>query len=127
MRSEMVTRESTRPETPLLRVQEVGKQYGKGLWGVRGVNISLGPGILGLVGPNGAGALFVPALAVACGVLSGGSTLLEGVYLPLWYLGPLNKITALDFAATSGPGHPLAYLALAAALVATALAVRRGG
>ena len=51
----MVTRESTGPETPLLRVQEVGKQYGKGLWGVRGVNISLGPGILGLVGPNGAG------------------------------------------------------------------------
>ena len=51
----MVTRESTGPETPLLRVQDVGKQYGKGLWGVRGVNISLGPGILGLVGPNGAG------------------------------------------------------------------------
>jgi hypothetical protein len=74
-----------------------------------------------------AGALFVPALAVACGVLSGGSSLFEGVYLPLWYLGPLNKIAALDFAATSGPGHPLAYLALAAALVATALAVRRGG
>jgi hypothetical protein len=74
-----------------------------------------------------AGALFVPALAVACGVLSGGSTLFEGVYLPLWYLGPLNKVAALDFAATSGPGHPLAYLALAAALVATALALRRGG
>jgi ABC-2 type transport system ATP-binding protein len=36
-------------------VQEVGKRYGRGLWGVRGVNISLGPGILGLVGPNGAG------------------------------------------------------------------------
>lgn len=70
-----------------------------------------------------AGALFVPALAVACGVLSGGSTLFEGLYLPLWYLGPLNKVDALDFTG-SGGGHPLAYLALAAGLVVLTLAIR---
>jgi ABC-2 type transport system ATP-binding protein len=74
----MVTRESTGPETPLLRLQEVGKQYGKGLWGVRGVNISLGPGILGLVGPNGAGKSTLMRLLATVTRPTEGEVLWEG-------------------------------------------------
>ena len=74
-----------------------------------------------------AGALFVSALAVACGVFSGVSTLFEGLYLPLWYLGPFNKLPVLDFAGASGAGRPLAYLTLAAVLVCATLAARRRG
>ena len=74
----MVTRESTGPETPLLRVQEVGKQYGKGLWGVRGVNISAGPGILGLVGPNGAGKSTLMRLLATVTRPTEGEVLWEG-------------------------------------------------
>jgi hypothetical protein len=72
-----------------------------------------------------AGALFVPAIAMACGVVSGGSTLFEGVYLPLWYLGPLNKVAALDFAASGSPGHPLTCIVLSVALGGVAFAARR--
>jgi ABC-2 type transport system ATP-binding protein len=74
----MVTRESTGPETLLLRVQEVGKQYGKGLWGVRRVNISLGPGILGLVGPNGAGKSTLMRLLATVTRPTEGEVLWEG-------------------------------------------------
>src|SRR3712207_7961447 len=74
----MVTRESTGPETPLLRMQEVGKRYGKGLWGVRGVNISLGPGILGLVGPNGAGKSTLMRLLATVTRPTEGEVLWEG-------------------------------------------------
>jgi ABC-type multidrug transport system ATPase subunit len=74
----MVTRELTGPETPLLRVQEVGKQYGKGLWGVRRVNISLGPGILGLVGPNSAGKSTLMRLLATVTRPTEGEVLWEG-------------------------------------------------
>ena len=74
----MVTRESTGLESPLLRVQEVGKQYGKRLWGVRGVNISAGPGILGLVGPNGAGKSTLMRLLATVTRPTEGEVLWEG-------------------------------------------------
>jgi hypothetical protein len=75
-----------------------------------------------------AGALFVPALAVASGTLSGGSALFEGLYLALWYVGPFQKgVPALDFAGSSGfaGGRPLAYLLVAIVLLAVALTARR--
>lgn len=43
------------------------------------------------------GALFIPSLALALGVLSGGSRLFEVVYLLFWYIGPMNKVPALDY------------------------------
>jgi hypothetical protein len=90
------------------------------------INMGLSGDLRGLVALV-SGALFVSALAVACGVLSGASVLFEGLYLPLWYLGPFNKLSALDFAGAGGAGHPFTYLALAAALVcATLAALRRG-
>ncbi len=43
--------------------------------------------------------LFIPALALATGVLSGGPRLFEVTYLLVWYLGPLNRLAPLDFLA----------------------------
>jgi hypothetical protein len=41
--------------------------------------------------------LFIPSLATALGVWSGGSKLFEVTYLLLWYLGPIEGIPILDF------------------------------
>jgi ABC-type multidrug transport system ATPase subunit len=38
-----------------LRIEDVHKDYGKGVRGLSGISLDLGPGILGLLGPNGAG------------------------------------------------------------------------
>ncbi len=85
---------------------------------------SLG-GLAGLL----AGALFVPALALACGTWSGGSKLFEAIYVLIWYVGPLQPVPALDFMGASdlavAAGVPLAYAAAAAALFAVAVAGRR--
>ncbi len=67
-----------------------------------------------LIGIEGvlAGAVFVPALALACGAISGTTRLFEIIYLVLWYLGPMNR-TIFDF--TQGayaPAFTLASLVL---------------
>ena len=90
------------------------------------LNVSLSGDTAGLFA-LAAGAFFVPALAVASGVLSSGSTLFEGIYLPLWYVGPFQKLPALDFAGAAGPGYPLAYLVVAVILVVVAVAARQSG
>lgn len=38
----------------MLRLDSIGKQYEK-VWGIRDIDLELGPGIHGLLGPNGAG------------------------------------------------------------------------
>jgi ABC-2 type transport system ATP-binding protein len=38
-----------------LCIENVGKQYRKGFWGLRNFSLRLGTGVLGLLGPNGAG------------------------------------------------------------------------
>jgi hypothetical protein len=43
------------------------------------------------------GIAFVPALALACGVLTGNSGLFEALYLFLWYAAALNHVPSLDF------------------------------
>lgn len=44
-----------------------------------------------------AAATFIPSLALACGVWTGGSKLFEVIYLILWYVGPMSAFPALDF------------------------------
>ncbi|MFC6022472.1 hypothetical protein ACFP2T_40740 [Plantactinospora solaniradicis] len=73
----------------------------------------------------GAGLVFVPSLALVCGVLSRTHRLFQASYLPLWY-AVLNGIAALDFMGAvrvdgrqTGPA-PLAVGALALALLAIA-------
>lgn len=73
-----------------------------------------------------AGALFIPSLALALGILSRTHRLFQALYLPLWYLA-VNQIAALDFMGTvrraghpAGPS-PLLVTAITLALLATAL------
>lgn len=51
------------------------------------------PGLLAL----GAGAIFVPALALAAGVWTGNGRLFEVVFVALWYIGAINHVPVLDF------------------------------
>jgi hypothetical protein len=75
-----------------------------------------------------AGALFLPALALGLGILSGTAKLFEGLLTAIWYVGPMNHIPGLDFTgAASGPhtiSFALIYLALAATLLLSAFAIR---
>jgi hypothetical protein len=73
----------------------------------------------------GAGALFIPALALACGAWSNTNKLFEALYVLLWYLGPVNRVSGLDYmGASPGPTHPGLWLALAALGIVLALLAR---
>lgn len=67
----------------------------------------------------GAGALFVPALALALGAWSGSRRPFELAYLLLWYLGPASGMPALDF--TGATRRALEVGATPAFVVATVL------
>jgi hypothetical protein len=87
------------------------------------VRVILSGDLLGLVALV-IGAGFVPAFALAAGTWSGGTKLFEVLYLLLWYVGPANRVAALDYTGTSAGAIPettarfavatLALLALAA-------------
>jgi putative Mn2+ efflux pump MntP len=70
------------------------------------------------------GALFIPTLALALGCWSGNSKLFEVIYLVLWYLGPIEGMSAMDFMGISSEsltaGVPLCYLGLTVALLGLA-------
>jgi hypothetical protein len=70
------------------------------------------------------GALFIPALALALGVWSGGSKLFEVIFMMWWYMGPLNGLAGMDFMGARTGGLWPAYLALSVALLVTAFAGR---
>lgn len=87
-----------------------------------------------------AGALFIPALALALGCWSRNSKLFEVVYTILWYAGPVEGIAVLDFMGASGSSVsctcrpvgatlsvnvPLIYLASTMVLLALALVGRK--
>ena len=71
------------------------------------------------------GALFIPTLALALGVWSGSGKAFEGLYALLWYVGPVNQLTALDFVGATdksiAAGVPCYYLALTAILMGLAV------
>ncbi|WP_316522819.1 hypothetical protein [Kitasatospora brasiliensis] len=74
------------------------------------------------------GALFVPSLAMALGVVSRGHRLFQALYLPLWWL-LVNNVAAVDFmgavrvgGSPAGPG-PLPFGALSAVLLAVVFLV----
>jgi hypothetical protein len=74
------------------------------------------------------GALFIPSAALALGVWSGGPRLFEVLYLTLWYAGPMNQLSVLDYGgfteAGRAAGVPLVFLGIAAVGVAGAFAGR---
>ncbi|MFJ6379617.1 hypothetical protein ACIQI7_06330 [Kitasatospora sp. NPDC092039] len=74
------------------------------------------------------GALFVPSLAMALGVVSRSHRLFQAVYLPLWWV-LVNNVAAVDFmgavrvgGSPAGPG-PLLVGALSAAMLAVVFLV----
>jgi hypothetical protein len=71
-----------------------------------------------------AGALFIPALALALGLVSRGNRLFEVLYTILWYIGPARRTAELDFMGASGDGRPATWFAATAVLLAVAAAVR---
>ncbi|NOT34655.1 MAG: hypothetical protein HOP12_10870 [Candidatus Eisenbacteria bacterium] len=75
------------------------------------------------------GVTFVPAFALACGVLTGSTRLFEASYLMLWYAGPLNGVPALDFGGASVPagafGTAFGFAIATAGMLTVAMAARR--
>jgi len=75
------------------------------------------------------GAAFVPSLAFALGAWSGSRKLFEVIYLVIWYVGPINGFSALDYLGATheaiARGVPLVYLALTALLLGLAVVGRR--
>ncbi len=73
-----------------------------------------------------AGALFIPSLALALGVWSGGSKTFEAIYVVWWYIGPAHQIPGLDFMGTTpASSSPAAYSIAAAVLLLAAYWRRR--
>ncbi len=75
------------------------------------------------------GCLAMAVLAVALGVLSNGPRLFEGLYVALWYVGPLQRGWPLDFAGVGGESVrrfvPVFFLVAALGLLAAAVALER--
>ncbi len=83
------------------------------------------PGLLAWL----SGALFIPSLALALGVWSGGSKVFEVLYVTLWYIGPLNNVPEVDYLGAHGGGNigffiPLSIFLVAAAFIGRARQVR---
>jgi ABC-type multidrug transport system ATPase subunit len=62
-----------------LEIDEVSKQYGKGVLALRGFSIELKPGVLGLLGPNGAGKTTLMSILATITKASKGRVLWDGV------------------------------------------------
>jgi len=72
------------------------------------------------------GAFFIPSLALALGVWSGGSRAFEAIYTVWWYIGPAHQIPGLDFMGTTpASSSPGLYAALAGVSLAAAYFRRR--
>ncbi len=73
-----------------------------------------------------AGAVFIPALALLLGVVSGTHRLFQALYLPLWYLA-VNGIAAADFMGVvrvaGRPAGPSPWLTAGSAAVTVGLAL----
>ncbi len=92
------------------------------------VTLFVATGQMGALLGVASGVLFAPALALAMGIWSRSSWLFEMTYLLVWYIGPLNGATAVDFIGTMTTsvekGIPLIFIALSVVLVGIALARR---
>ena len=66
------------------------------------------------------GAVFIPSLALALGVWSGTSKVFEVVFITLWYVGPMNHVSQMDYVNTNGAANPLNFLLLSIILITAA-------
>ena len=92
-----------------------------------GVRLLLARSFTGLFAWS-AGALFLPALALALGTLSGTGKPFEALLTAIWYVGPMNHTPGLDFTGAASGVHAtsyaIIYIALTAALFVSAYAIR---
>jgi hypothetical protein len=73
-----------------------------------------------------AGALFIPTMALALGVWTGGSKAFEAIYIIWWYMGPAHHIPGLDFMGTTpASSTPVPYLIATVFLLGAAYWRRR--
>lgn len=72
-----------------------------------------------------AGALFIPALALALGVATGSRKFFEALYTGWWYIGPLHHIRKLDFMGTTAESSTTMAYAVAAVLLVLAAYIWR--
>ena len=69
---------------------------------------------------------FIPSLALACGILTGGSKFFEALYTVWWYAGAAHHIRGLDFMGTvDASSTPVVYGVLTVALLAVCWTRRR--
>lgn len=93
--------------------------------GGTGLHLLFAPDLNGLVTWMAA-ALFIPALALALGVMTLSRKPFEALYTVWWYLGPLHHSRNLDFIGTSpASSTPLLYLIACAFLLLIACGWRR--
>jgi hypothetical protein len=75
-----------------------------------------------------AGASLLPSLALALGVWSGTSKPFEGILTAMWYVGPMNHVSGIDYTGSSnGPAithYAVEYLAVSVVLLVAAAALR---
>jgi hypothetical protein len=75
-----------------------------------------------------AGALFLPALAISLGVISGSGKAFEALLTAMCYIGPLNHTPGLDYTGSANGAatlrYAVIYLAMTAALLGVAFLVR---
>ena len=75
------------------------------------------------------GATFIPTAALALGVWSRTGKLFEALFIVCWYIGPIQKVGALNFMTTSSAavasGLPLKYFLATMVLLAAAVIGRR--
>ena len=75
-----------------------------------------------------AGALFLPALALALGVISGSGKSFEALLTALWYVGPINHTVGIDYTGWAGgssaPRYAAIYVMMTAGLLAAAFFTR---
>jgi ABC-2 type transport system ATP-binding protein len=64
-----------------LIIESVSKRYGTGLWALKDFNLSLKPGILGLVGPNGAGKSTLMRILATIAKPTSGKIFFDGIDL----------------------------------------------
>ena len=71
------------------------------------------------------GAVFITSLALGLGVTTGTSKLFEAAYTMLWYVGPLNRLAAVDYMQIAGSGDRSAvWLTASGCLLLAAFAGR---
>ena len=94
---------------------------------VAGVRILATQGASALL-PWIAGAALLPSMALALGVFSGTSKPFEGILTAMWYVGPMNRVSGIDYTGSSNGAsathYAVEYLVLSVVLLVAAAAIR---